>query len=444
MNIRDFKNKLFNKAKAEGFTDCEIYYSSSDNFSLRVYKGKVEKISKTGARGFGFRGLYNDNMGYFFSESLDENIIDTVIKNAKENAEIVNTKEFIFKGSESYPNVNVYDESINNLSVNDKIEMALNMEKYAQDYSKYIKAVNRSNIYTGENLTYIANTKGMELEEKSNSFMAYIEVMAEKNGSVKEKGEVYIGSPSEFNEKEIAEIASEKAVSALCGNSVKSGSKKAIIKNEVFADILECFVGNFYGENVQRGFSLLKDKIDEKIASDIVNIVDNPLLEKGYMTTAFDSEGVASVNKNVVEKGVLKNYLYNLKSAAIDGKKSTGNGFKPSFKGSVATSHTNFYIENGSCEFNDLVKNVNEGILITNVAGLHSGANSISGDFSLAAEGFLIEEGNITSSVEQITIAGNIYDILKNIASLGNDLRFNTSAVGSPSVLISEIDVAGE
>ncbi len=445
MNISDFKNKLFDAALNAGFEECEIYYNSNESFKVGVYKGKIEKYQDRSSSGFGFRGIYKGSMGYCFSENIDDSVIDTVVKNAKENAEIFKSDEkvFIYEGSSSYPKVNTYDENIDKLSVEDKIKMVLNMEQAAYNYNDKINSVNTSVISTGKGEIYIANTKGVELNEKSNMFMALIEVSAKAGNSVKEKYEIYLGSPEKFDYKNTAEIACKKAVNSLDGSSIKSGKIKTIIQNEAFADMLQCFAGSFYAENVQKGFSLLKGKLDKKVASELVTITDNPLMDNGLVTTAFDSEGVASYKKNVVENGILKTYLYNLKSSYKDGVKSTGNGFKGSFKGAVNTSCTNFYIEKGNCNFNTLLNNMENGILITEVTGLHAGANSISGDFSLAAEGFAVENGKITKPIEQITIAGNFYELLMNIKNVSNDLKFNSSGKGSPSVYFEEIDVAG-
>ena len=445
MDIVAFKNKLFENALKSGFEDCEIFYMDMDSFRVNVYKGEIEKYQNKSSSGFGFRGIYNGKMGYYYSELLDYSVIDSVIKNAKENSEILTSdqQEVIFEGSEGYPDVILYDEGIANLTVEDKIEMARLMEKTAYDYSDKITAVSTAMISTGEGEVYIANTKGLELSSKSNYIMGYTEVIAKQDSSIKEKGELYIGTLSNFDPVETAKKACKKAVSALCGNSVKSGKYKAVIYNDAFADILGCFVGNFYAENAQKGFSLLKNKTGEEIADSIVTIVDDPLLKNGVMTTAFDSEGVAAYRKNVVENGVLKTLLYNLKSANADGVKSTANGFKSSFKSQVKTSHTNFYILKGSNTFDELVSEVKDGILITEVTGLHAGANAISGDFSLAAEGFVIKNGKIGRPVEQITAAGNLYNILKSIENIGDDLFINSNGIGSPSVVVN-IDIAGE
>lgn len=445
MNINELKNSLFEKAREKGFKECEIYYSDNSSFKVSVYKGNIEKYQNSQSGGFCFRGLYDDKMGYYFSENVEDPDIESVVENAIENSRILTgeDKEFIFEGSKEYADVNVYNEKLADMTDDEKINAAFEMEKAAQKYDSRI-TVNSSVVASGVSTVYISNTKGLELKEKSNYLMAYVEAMAEDKGETKEKGELWIGSDiDEFNPAMIAESVAEKVISSLGGSSVESGKKKVIIKNETFADILECFCGNFYADNVQKGFSLLKDRTGEKIASDNITVVDNPLLEKGYATTAFDSEGVATYSKNIIENGVLKTYLYNLKSAAKDGTKSTGNGFKAGFKGSVNTSTTNFYIEKGSMTLEEMAESVGEGILITDVAGLHSGTNSISGDFSVAAEGFKIENGKITSPVNQITIASNFYDVLKNIEIIGCDLKFNSSAIGSPSVVVKDMSVAG-
>ena len=442
MDIKDFKNILFAKAKDEGFSEYEIYYSERKSFSVNIYKEQIEKYQNSETSGFGFRGIYNGKMGYYYSETVDESIIPEVISTAKINAKLLENdeKEFIYEGSSEYPDLDLYNTNLNKLTANDKIDLALKMEKAAYTYDKRITAVNTSLINTGDSSVYIANSKGMELSDKQNYAVAYIGIMAQENNSIKESGEIWIGNDiSSFNPIELANTAGKKVINSLCGTSVKSNTYKTIIKNEVVADMLQVFSSAFLADNVQKGFSLLSGKLGEKVYSSKITICDYPLLDNGYATTPFDSEGVASYNKNVVENGILKTYLYNLKTANKDGVQSTGNGFKSSFRGTVGVSTTNFFIQNGTTEFEDLLSDINNGLLITDVAGLHSGAN----DFSLAAEGFLIENGKITAPVEQITIAGNFYNLLSDVKDIGNDLKFNSSAIGSPSLAFDSIQVAG-
>lgn len=446
MDIKQFKDKLFKKAHEKGFTDCEIYFKKGSSFSINVYKGEVEKYQNNLTSGVSFRGIFNNNMGYAYSEIISEKAIDALLEGAMENAEIVNQteKEFIYEGDNSYPKVETYNKKIDEIDISEKIESAKKMESVFLAYNKKIKSSQSCMVGNGEEEIYIANTKGLELNEKSNYIIARISGIAERDGQTKSNGEMWMGRYWEdFNPVVLGGKAAKRVLSHLKSSCFPSCKINTIFTNEAFAELLSVFVGNFYAENIHKGFSLLGDKLNKVIASPIINIADEPLLENGYATTAFDSEGVSSRNKIIVEDGVLKSFLYNLESAEKDGVKSTGNGFRASFKSPISTSATNFYIKPSKVEFNKLVEDMHNGVIITDLAGLHSGANSISGDFSLAAEGFLIESGNVREPIEQITVAGNFYDLIQNIKDIGEDLKFLPNAIGSPSVFVENIDISG-
>ena len=205
----------------------------------------------------------------------------------------------------------------------------------------------------------------------------------------------------------------------------------------------EDFSASFTAEQAAKGLSMLEGREGTKIASDAVSIRDDGLLEGGFASAKFDGEGVPCQNKAVVENGILRTLLYDLKYGAKAGKSSTGNGFRAGYKSPVMCSCTNFYIVPSDNSFEGLAKSVGNGIYITDVQGLHSGANPVSGDFSLSAEGFLIENGETTSPVEQITVASNFFRLLESISAVGNDLRFNMGGVGSPAVAVEKVSVSG-
>ena len=173
--------------------------------------------------------------------------------------------------------------------------------------------------------------------------------------------------------------------------------------------LISTFAGVLSGDAVQKGVSLLKGKEGEVIASNIVNLVDDPHLENGLASVGFDDEGVATTKTYLIKDGKLENLLHNLKTANKAGVKSTGNGFKSSYASPISVSPTNMYIEPGVNSLEEMTKKIDKGLIITDFAGLHSGANSITGDFSLAAKGFYIENGVKTKPVEQITVAGNFF-----------------------------------
>ncbi len=211
--------------------------------------------------------------------------------------------------------------------------------------------------------------------------------------------------------------------------------------------MLESFTGIFSAENVQKDLSLLKGKLNEKIGSDKFTVIDDPFMEGGLSSKSFDGEGVACKFKKVIDKGVLKTYLHNLKTAKKDGVETTGNASKSSYKSPIDISPSNFYIDKGDKSFDEIISSIEKGILITELQGLHSGLNTISGDFSLAALGFEIESGKIKRPVEQITVAGNYFDMIKDIEDVGTDLKFGLPGdayIGSPSLKIKKLSVSGE
>ena len=168
------------------------------------------------------------------------------------------------------------------------------------------------------------------------------------------------------------------------------------------------------------------------------------MLENGIASQPFDAEGVASKTKAVISDGVLKTFLHNLKTAKKDGVESTGNAYK-GIKSPIGISPTSFYIQAGDKSYQQLLEEMGEGLIIISVQGLHSGANPVSGDFSLGAYGYYVKDGRIQRPVDQITIAGNFFDLLKNVVAIGSDLEFDSSGVGSPSsLLIKELAVAGK
>ncbi len=447
-DIEKFKAKLLSKAAEKGFENAEFYYQSSRTRRVNVFGGKVEKYQDSSVGGFSFRGLYDGKMGYYYSESLDESVIETVLENAKINALLIESedKEFIFDGKNAeYSEVQTYDPSIDTVTAEEMTEYAIKLEKAAYAADERVKNVLASTMTVGESYISIGNSYGLDISEKANYAFGFADCVAEENGTAKENGEfAFYTKKSEFDPESVAKAAVEKTVAMLGAQSVETGNYKVIIRNEALADLLDCFIGCFYGENVQKGFSLLKGKTGEKIAAENITLIDDPLMKNGLSTAGFDSEGVPTRTKTLIKNGVLEMFLHNLKSAAAAGTEPTGNGFKQSYKGTVGISATNLYIKAGDKTERELCDMMADGIIITELSGLHAGANSISGDFSLLASGFLVKGGKVVSPVEQITAADNFFELLCKAEAVGNDLKFNSGGVGAPSVLFDGISIAGK
>jgi PmbA protein len=448
MEIKEFVNKLFDEGKRTGFSDMEIYYVEAEEFEVTAYEKSVNSYKINTDIGLSFRGIIKGTMGYAYTEKYEDEDIEFLIKNAAQNAgEVENDIEVsIFEGSKEYKIIK--NNELIDVEINVKISDALRMEAEAFNYDERIKSARYCLVSTGKGTRRIINTKGLDLKEKSGYAVAYLSLVANDNGEIKSGNKFLINSDySKINFTDIIKGAADIAISKIGARSIKSGKYKIILKNDAAADLLSTFTSVFSSDSAQKGLSLLKGKMGEKIAAEVVNIIDNPFHLEAPTNSAFDDEGVATFEKDVIRNGILKTLLYNNKTAKKEGVHSTGNGFKPSYKSPVGVSPTNMFIEPGQKSFEEAVKSMDRALIITDLEGLHSGANPISGDFSLAAEGFLVENGIVIRPVEQITIADNFYNLLLNIVEVLSDFEFNLPAsgcIGSPSLIINEMIISGE
>ena len=418
MDKDKFIELVFKKAQEKNIEEFEIYFLSGGNTSLKVYEGKIENFSDSQNQGISFRGKFDGKMGYSYTESFTEDDADFLINEAGENASIIESEDeqIIYDGKGEYVPVETYNSNLENIKISQIENFLINMEKEAKNLNSRVKNINSCMFGMGKGERII------------------------KTGSDFKVGRKF----EEFDFKKIAQNAVSDAVSKLNPISINLKESKCIIENMAFTSLIDSMAGIFSAEAVQKGVSLLKGKLGEKIAGEKFSLVDDPHLKDGEGSSSFDAEGVPTKYKELISDGILKTYLYNLKTAKKDGVNSTGNASKGGYKGTIGISSFNLYVKKGEKSFEELLKEIGNGILITDFAGLHSGLNSISGDFSLAAEGFLIKNGKKSAPLNQMTVAGNFFELLKDIDEVGNDLKFSLSSTGSPSVLIKKLHFSVE
>lgn len=450
MDINLFIEELFQAGRKKGFSDMEVYYVSGEEFEVTAFDQSIDSYKLNTNIGLSYRGILEGKMGYAYSERFEEQDIAFLVEKAAQNAAETqpDVEVSLFEGSSEYkklPNRELIDKPVRN-----KINDALEMERQAKAFDPRVRSVQYCLISTGKGSRKIVNSKNLNLSDSAGFGVAYLSVVAEQEGQVKSGSKFQIDS--DYNKIDISKVvegAVNEATMKFGAKSIPSGQYKILIRRDAAADLLAAFSSVFSSDAAQKGLSLLKGKEGGKIASELVNIMDDPFCSEANSLVAFDDEGVAAQQKAIIDHGVLKTLLYNRKTATKQGSGavSTGNGFKPSYKSPVGVSPTNFYIVKGERSFEEAVKSFDKALIITDLNGLHSGANAVSGDFSLAAEGLLVENGEITHAVEQITIADNFYNVLMKVEEVLSDFEFGipgVSCFGSPSLVISEMSVSGE
>ncbi len=449
MEFDVFVHKLFQEGLAAGLTDMEVYQQTNGEFEVKVFEQELDSYTVSQSGGLSFRGKYAGKFGYAYTEKLDEAAIQFLVENAVANAKVVDSDDVaeIFAGSSTYPSLKPSGGI--RAAASDKIAFAKELEATAKSLDKRVRTVDYCLYGDQSTEVRLVNTKGLDLSHSDDIAFAYVSVVVSEGEETKTASRFQV-SPrfDQFDGIRLAKAAVAEAISLLGAKSVPSRTYPVILRHDAAADLLQTFSSVFSAEAAQKGLSLLAERVGEAIAGSNVTIVDDPLLAQGPSSVPFDAEGVATRTKRVVEAGVLTTLLHNLKTAAKEGVESTGNGVKGSYKGVVKVAPSNFYVQPGTLDLEQLVQQMHSGLVIIDLQGLHSGANAVSGDFSLAAKGYLVEAGKIVSPVEQITLAGNFYQMLKQIVAVGSDLKFGLPSAagtyGAPSVLVEGLAVSGD
>lgn len=449
MDRKQFIDALFARAKEAGFEACEVYYTCSDSFSTDVFQGELIQYNVANALGLGFRGLLNGRMGYASTQILDADAIDLLVDGARENALLIESedRQFLHPGNDSYVQLDTFHPELNDLPTAEKIAMARTLEQLTLEQDPRIAQVDGCSIASEDAEVCIQNTLGLNVSTRMNLIFGYVSPIAKEDDRVNSGLAYFLAQdPKQIDLASVAKRAASTALAGLNAQTVASGSTAVVLSPEAAQDLLQTFSGVFSAEVAQKGMSLLKGREGEQIASECVTILDDPHRAGGLASTPFDGEGVATSVKKVVDAGRLTTLLHNLKTAFKQGVSSTGNASR-SYASAVSVAPTNFYFQPSDLSFDQMLTRLGEGLFITQLSGLHAGANAISGDFSLSAKGFRVRDGKIAEAVRQFTVAGNFYQLLKDIDAVGADLRFgipSSSQFGSPSLLVRQLSVAGK
>ncbi|MGI6781279.1 MAG: TldD/PmbA family protein [Acholeplasmataceae bacterium] len=433
--------KWIKRGLEKGITDLEIYAVLTKDLSLSIYKGKVEEYTKSELHEVSIRGIYDAKFTTVYAENLSDDNIDKLLDKLIENAKSITIEEpaIIYEGSKSYPEVidSVYD--FDNVPFEEKVEYLLKLESEIKkcEFVSQVESTNYGETYVE---THLVNSKGLNLSRTKSYAYGYGFGVFQKNGDIKTAYKIKVVKDfKDFDPIEQAKETIEEGVNKLGGLEINSGTYPVVFSNEKFANLLSAFSSIFSGLAAHRKMSALVEKVGEKIALDSINLIDDPLSKEAIFQYAFDDQGVACRTKKIVENGVFKGFVHDLKTAAIFNEEPTGN----SFGGRI--SFTNFYLKPGNQSFDELIAPIEDGLYITELAGLHAGVQPISGSFNLQAGGFKIINGKVDHPVKMIVVSGNFFEILNSIEGLGSDLKISElNGYGSPSVYVGKLAIGGK
>lgn len=448
MNYELLKTAIENEAKLQGVAEYEIYYMSSEELSVDTLNKTPNSFSSGNSGGICLRVLHDGKIGYAASELMEEEEMRSLVSRAKANAEATEKPDTvgIFKGSESYAEMKNTDFTPKGAGELKKLTEELAEELYAS--SDKVAGGTATYGVTAAFEVRLSNSHGLDLKTKCGINLVQAMAVICDDGKYENAYDAKELKDEALDLSSLANGIVEEAILKANATTVESGKYSIVLSAKQMRTILSVFSSAFSAKIAQMGMSLLAGKEGEKIAADIVTITDDPMREGVSIQTNFDGEGVAAYRKSVVEEGVLKTLLHNRETAAVAGVESTGNGSKGSYASPVGVSPYAFCLEAGEHTEEELFAMAGNGIYITELKGLHAGANAVTGDFSLESAGFRIVDGKKGEAVKSFTIAGNFFELIKSIAALSNNVEVAVTGgfttFGAPAVLIHNVSVAGK
>ncbi|MCD4828262.1 MAG: TldD/PmbA family protein [Candidatus Cloacimonetes bacterium] len=433
------------KLGAQQADDIEVLIVGENSFSVRVHDQQIEAFNYSDSKGLGIRVLIDGQVGVSYTEDFNESALQMVVREAVANARINEQAEKVVLAN--YPEVDakleLFNESLEKVPVEDKVALIKDIDRIARKLDKRIINVPYCMYGDGKSIVHIANSKGLNKQERTNSTYSFLSPLAQ-SGEEKRAAHAFALTRdfSKLNAEELAREAVKNTVELLGGQKFDAGMYPVVFNGETMASMLSTFSGLFSARQVHEGRSLLAGKLGQSIASDHVTLLDDALHPTGFSSRYFDSEGYPSQSTLVVDAGKLKTYLHNTVTAAKDGVHSTGNGTR-GYKGDLRITPSNFYLKPGVATRGELFSAQPRLIEIVALSGLHSGANAVSGDFSLSGEGFLWENGERKHSLQMFTVSGNILDMLHDVQAVADDFQFQMNTFGAASTLVGGLSFSG-
>ena len=448
MTFQEFKNLVIAACQEAGIAEYELYYQAGSSVSVDTFQHAVNEFSSSTSGGVCFRCIVDGKMGYASTEALNAEQAKALVLKAADSAAVLEAEEQVFlgEGGQEYEPLNM--ESYELPSTEALISKILEVQEklYAADPA-VIDGCQTEGLLEQSEIA-ICNSKGLDLSYRNQTSGLIVVGVVSDGKEMANDFQAKLGNLAQIDADALVKKAVEGAKVKLGGEPAPTGQYPVVFSPDAMSSLLQVYSSVFSSEAAQKGLSRLGDAEGQVIAAPIVTLVDDPFHPENPEPINFDAEGSPTHKKNIIEKGVLNTLLYNLKTAAVAGKKTTGNASKAGYDAAVGLRPFTMYLENGDLSEEELLAKAGNGVMITSLGGLHAGADPISGDFSLQSAGFMIRDGKKAEYVKSFTVAGNFYDLLKNIVGIADNCQlpmpFGMTTFGAPSVLVEGLSVAGK
>ncbi len=427
--------------------EAELYLSRGEDRGVELRQGELEGFQTDRSEGAGLRLLRGGRMAFACAGGLSEGSLRGLFRAAEAQLDHLESDaarafpEPAASPREESLAASLLDETLFKIPLEDFIPRLQEMEKQALARDKRLKSVLRAAYGEAKGEVFLANTLGVLSGEKGTSVSVGLSSLCE------EGGEHQIGSAFQsargagvLDFGRVARDAAWRSTALLGSRKLPGGRRSVVFDPWVAGEVLDLISGLLAADQVQKGKSLLAGKLGQKVASELVTLIDDPRRPGGLGSSLFDDEGCPTRKKTMIDRGAVSDFFYDTYTANRDGRLGNASASRGSFKGLPGPCASNFYLTPGSGSREKLISETEDGILVLEILGMHM-ADPISGEFSVGVSGLAVEKGQLAQPVKGAMVSGNILDLLSRIDAVADDLTFYGS-LGAPTFRVSEMTVA--
>jgi len=427
--------------------EVEAYVARSSDTTVRVYDADVEAFSAADAEGVGIRMVIGGRQGFAYAGSLDPEVVADAFAEARDNAGFGTVDEHagVARPDGVTPAaMSIYDADLAGVSADDKIALALDLERRVKAGDSRIRTVPQTGY--GDHIVEaaIATSTGVTTSWRRSRCSVSTYALAGEGEDTQTGGGYSVGQGwDDLDVDQAATDAIARATRMLGAAKPASARLPVVFEEQIAAQVLSIIGSTLSGDAVLKGRSLFADRVGETVAAASVTLVDDPTDTRAFGAGPSDAEGLASRRNTLIEDGVLLGFLYDSYSSRRAGVASTGSAVRGGFKGTPGVGCRALSVTPGSLATDDVFASVGTGLFVQNVSGLHSGVNPVSGDFSVGAEGLMIRDGQLAEPVREFTIASTIQRMLQEIVVIGDTLEFRMAAAAGVILAIESMSISG-
>lgn len=435
-------------ASDAGASDAEAYVSREGGREVRVHGGEVESLTAATQSGIGVRAWIGHRVGYAYGTDLSEAGVSAIAARAAEAAGVADEDPYASppQPAELEALSGLSDPSIAEWETDRVAELALTVERTALESDPRLVGVETAVYADADEQVAIASSTGVAGEYESSSCYAYLQALAEGEGA-RETGLGFglARGPRGLDPEAIGAEGAERALSMIGAGKPQSRSCPVVLDETVAASFAGLIGGALSARAVQRGRSPFAGRLEEEVASEAFALHDDGRDPGGPASAPFDGEGVPRRRTALIEGGRLRSYLYDTYSANREGGSSTGSAARQGYRSLPSVSTSNLMVGPGSLSLDQLLVQAGDGVFVTDVAGLHSGVNPVTGVFSVGASGRIIRDGQLAEPVREFTIAGELVEMLSAVSAAGAEARWVPfgGSVSTPPLLVAEMAISG-